>query len=757
MSSDSPVFQVIPNSASPALVELRPGSGCYVGTLRVPADGFATLYFHSPRPLRCWVGRHLVAEDTLQHISYFLIRRMRLAACLPLEAGEHVVRIEVEPRIRHSDEMDQGCPSMMRRKIAEDLTQRIPDRIDVSLDFERGSVGPACALRFEWGQFRRDGRLWQEVWVRGLPGFHRLTLATEGDPGGPAAWRYAVRSAKAPDLEAHISPPLPLRPPTERRCFVPVTGPGEELPLARPWGAKDDRPEPERTVVGETTITIAGHEGPAATFRMPVYESAGKLAPKHEFTHIPAPRFDDVWATVPKPVLPPEWSDLGQLYRGAWELLCRLWREADPASGLPNGHTGTADKAFENQLFVWDTCFGALGTAYGWRTFPAQATLDCLYSRQEDGGNIEREHNTRNNLPTLCEPGFGPNPPLMIVAEVQLARLTGDTARLRAAYPALAAHFRWLENNRRQPDGTYWTTGLASGLDNSPAQGLGYPDLTAQMVHYAELLAGIAAELGLREDQAAFLRSREESVRLLNTLLWSDAAGCYCATLPEGGHNLHKSVVTFWPLWANAVPPDRIAKLESLALDPACFNRLHPLPSLSADSPLFSTKGEYWRGSVWSATNYAALKGFWRSGRTGLARDFALRHLQTVQKLRETTDGVFWENYCPDQIARGLPWCGRDFLWSAGVPVALLLEVVLGLEPDALSGTLAWTPPDMDGVGVRDYPLGAATISLLQRIENRRRVISVETDRPFSLVIRLGSREERRALPAGTGTIQLPS
>lgn len=746
-------FELVPGSHEPALVALQPGAGVYVGTLRVPADGFATLYFHSPRPLRCWVGRHLVAEDTPQHAPRFLVRRMRLAACLPLEAGEHIVRIEVEPRARQSGEVDADCPSLMRQTIEDALLRRIPDQADISLDFEPGATGPACAVRFECGQFRRDGRLWQEVWVRGLPGFRPLTLAARGDPGGPASWRYVVRSAKAPELSTHLAPSLPLRPQVERRCYVPVTAPGEELPLARPWGS-EDRPEPERTIVGETTITIADHEGPAATFRMPIYESAGKLAPKKAFTTIPVPRFDEVWKTVPKPVLPAEWSGLGELYRDAWALLCRLWREADPASGLPNGHTGTAEKAFDHQLFVWDSCFGALGTAYGWRAFPSHATLDCLYSRQDDGGHIEREHSTRNNLPTFCEPGFGPNPPLMIVAEVQLARLTGDTARLRAAYPALSAHFRWLENNRRQPDGLYWTTGLASGLDNSPAQGLGYPDFTAQMIHFAGLLADIAAELGLREDETAFRQARETALRLLNDRLWSDEFGCYCSTLPEGGHNPHKSVVTFWPLWADAVPPDRVARLESLARDPACFNRLHPLPSLSADSPKFKPEGDYWLGSVWAPTNYAALKGFWRAGRLDLARDFALRHLRIIQKLREKTGGVFWENFSSEEIAGGRPWCGPNFLWSAGAPVALLLEVVLGLEPDALARTLSWTPPDLDDVGVRDYPLGEATIALLQRTEAGRRVVSVETDRPFTLVLRHSGREERHALPAGLSTLQ---
>ena len=79
-----------------------------------------------------------------------------------------------------------------------------------------------------------------------------------------------------------------------------------------------------------------------------------------------------------------------------------------------------------------------------------------------------------------------------MIAEWKIANLTGDMARLAAVYPILSAQHGWIRRNRRLADGTYWTTGLANGLDNSPSLGDGYPDLTAQQAHAAEILGRIA-------------------------------------------------------------------------------------------------------------------------------------------------------------------------------------------------------------------------------------------------------------------------
>jgi hypothetical protein len=714
-------------------VPLAPGGGVYSGKLVVPpGGGLLSLSLHSPRPLRVWLGRHLVFEDGPQRSSTYVARRLCAAACLPLPEGENAVRIEVEPRPHHIGFVDEHCESPRRAGIVAALEKRIPDELTFTTHFQPGATGPAACVRFERGQFRLHDQVWQEVWLRALPGFAPIFQPFVGWGTKPPSWLPTLRTEHGGQHLGAI--PLDGRPPGEHRLYVPVTAVGALPPVARAPG-HDDRPESDRAVVAKVTLTVANPAG-EATLPMPVFELSGRLAPKPTYAEVPAPDFATVWAQVPEPILPAEFAAFGRLYRAAWELLCRLWRPMPLESGLPNGYVRTAEGGFHTSQFVWDTAFTTLAAAYGWRAYPVFASLDCLYSRQEDGGHIEREHDIRDNLPAIFEPGFGVNPPLIAPVEVALARLTGQRDRLRAVYPALVAHYRWIEANRRLPDGTYWTTGLANGLDNSPSQGEGYPDLTAQMAQFAAALADIADLLDNPADASVWRTAHTEIAHALNTHLWSESLGCYSTSLAGGGHNPNKVITTFWPLWAGAVPSKRITALAQLARDPATFNRHHPLPSLSADAPLFNPEGEYWRGSVWVPTNFAALKGFWRAGETTLAREFTTRHLQCMLETFDTTDGVLWENFCSEKSVRG-NWSGKGYSWTTASPIALLLEIIIGLEPDAFANRLRWIIPATSGFGVRRYPLGPATVDLRHThdpVSGQHR-LQVSTDQPFTLEV----------------------
>lgn len=228
---------------------------------------------------------------------------------------------------------------------------------------------------------------------------------------------------------------------------------------------------------------------------------------------------------------------------------------------------------------------------------------------------------------TAFEPDFSPNPPLQAVAEWKLDALTGDRSRLARAYPVLAAQHRWLVANRGLPDGTLWTTGLANGIDNSPSLGEGYPCLTAQMAHAAEIPGLMASDLGFAEEAAEWEAERRRIATALEAHLWSEEHGIYSTSLAAGGHNPNKIVTGFWPLWTGLVPSERVERLARQLLDPATFWRHHPLPSLAADSSHFVPGGQYWRGSVWAPTSAATMWGFARAGHPDLARRTALRHL----------------------------------------------------------------------------------------------------------------------------------
>jgi glycogen debranching enzyme len=341
---------------------------------------------------------------------------------------------------------------------------------------------------------------------------------------------------------------------------------------------------------------------------------------------------------------------------------------------------------------------------------------------------------------------------MLAVAELDLARLTGDVDRLRRVYPALADHQRWLQANRRLPDGTYWTTGLANGLDNSPSLGDGYPDLTAQMAHAADCLSVIAAAIGKPDEAARWRADAAATAQACNAVLWSDTLRFYATSLAGGGHNPNKVVTGFWPLWAGIVPPERVQALVQQVQDPATFGRLHPVPSLAADSPAYKTAGNYWLGSTWAPTNTAVIKGFQRAGRMDVARALTIRHLQAMLTVFDAT-GRLWENYCPDQEVRGNQ-STQDYSWTISGPTRLLIETLIGIETDALAHRIRWTPIPRETCGIRRLAFADATVTLLQTIDAAGTgTITVTTDQPFTLELVDGAgRSEDHAIATGSVT-----
>lgn len=736
--------------------------GHLTGSITVPSYGTVVMQLSSPRPFRMRIGGIVVAEEDLFWRRYE--RQVRGVIVLPLAAGTHAVDIEYGPRSTWPAMLDHDCPSRNRERVRAGLRIRIPDVIAIAATVTPKSAAPACVLRFIPTQCVIDGITWQHVLVRILPGSRALMPSLTHDrPGRMPVPKIELRSPVAPFVAREVTNDDD-RTSGIHRLLVPVASPEEPLPIARAIGAIEDRLEPEAIVVRELSLRLEDATPPMrmndfeaqlttqsypdvprqVMLILPVHEGQGRLAPFRERHEITWPDDVSLKAALPRPRIPSEHAQWMKLWDHAWDMLQRLRRKADPHSGLPNDYFGTAMKNFSDHIFVWDSCFTTMAAAWGWRAYPAQANLNCLHSRQCDGGYVPRETDVHDGTPAAFEPDFSPNPPLQVVAEWKLAALTGDILRLRRVYPVLVAQHRWLIANRGLENGTLWTTGLANGLDNSPSLGDGYPCLTSQMAHAAELLGLMAAQLGLTDDAAMWATEHQRLGTALNDHLWSDTLGIYSTSLPEGGHNPNKVVTGFWPLWAGVVPPARIERLAQQLLDPTTFGRHHPLPSLAADSPHFRPAGDYWLGSVWAPTTAAAIWGFARAGRHDLARKTAMRHLDVLSEVFRDT-GVLWENFCSERSERG-SWSGPDYSWTSVGPIALLLEVIIGIEPNALTNTIRWHVPAEVGWGVERIPLGTATIDL---VRSSAQQITVACDRPFVLELVIDGKPRRHELSAG--------
>jgi hypothetical protein len=432
------------------------------------------------------------------------------------------------------------------------------------------------------------------------------------------------------------------------------------------------------------------------------------------------PSFEDAWDLLPQPF----WhghEDAIACYRGAWELAFGNLRRPEPGSGFV---ASFIDTAFNDCLFMWDSAFILLFARYGRRAFDFQRTLDNLYASQHPDGFICREVSTldgRDRFERFDATSTGPN--VMPWTEWEHYGDTADLERLARVFPVLVAYHRWLRRHRTWRDGTYWTSGLGSGMDNQPRfpqrpdADAGWPerltyhghavwiDMCLQQVLSADLLSSMAEALGRSEEVADLREERDRLSATVNERLWNEESAFYYDELADGKLSRVRTIGAYWALLAGVVPLERIGRFVGHLRDPESFGRPHRVPSLPADHPEYDPDGGYWLGGVWPPTEYMALRGLDRVGYNALAHEISREDLDHVVKVYLDT-GTLWENYAPERSAQGNKAKGDFVGWSGLAPIAGLLEYVMGLRADAPSGRLLWDVRLLESHGVNNYPFG---------------------------------------------------
>jgi hypothetical protein len=432
------------------------------------------------------------------------------------------------------------------------------------------------------------------------------------------------------------------------------------------------------------------------------------------------PSFDDAWNLLPQPFWEGREDVIG-CYRGAWELAFGNLRRPEPGSAFV---ASFIDTAFNDCLFMWDSAFILLFARYGRRAFDFQRTLDNLYASQHPDGFICREISTldgRDRFERFDATSTGPN--VMGWTEWEHYNDTADHERLTRVFPVLVSYHRWLRRHRTWRDGTYWTSGLGSGMDNQPrfpqgpAGEIGWPerltyhghaiwiDTCLQQILSADLLLRMAEALGRVKEVADLREERDRLSETVNGRLWNEETDFYHDELADGTPSSVRTIGAYWALLAGVVPPERVAPFVGHLKDPKGFGRPHRVPSLSADHPEYDPDGGYWLGGVWPPTNYMVLRGLDRAGYQDLAHEISREDLDHVTSVYKDT-GTLWENYAPEKAAPGNR-AKSDFVgWSGLAPIAGLLEYVMGLRSDAPSGRLLWDVRLQESHGVNGYPFG---------------------------------------------------
>lgn len=422
-----------------------------------------------------------------------------------------------------------------------------------------------------------------------------------------------------------------------------------------------------------------------------------------------------------KRLLPaPFWSghqEAIDCYWKSWELAFGNLRQ--PPSGSPL-IANFIDTAFNDATFMWDSSFMSMFGRYGHRVFCFQRTLDNFYARQHKDGFISREIRVADGSEAFERydvSSTGPN--IMPWAEWEYFLNFGDRERLARVFPALVAYTQWFRKFRSWPDGTYFSSGFGCGMDNQPRLPEGFSpmfdhghmtwiDTTFQQIFADGVLLKMAAELGRSEEVADLAEEAKYLAHYVNVHLWDDDEAFYFDRFRDGTLSNVKSIAAYWALLAGIVPGDRLSRFLAHLDNPREFKRPHRVPTLSADHPDYDhNTGGYWRGAVWSPTNYMVLRGLTQAGADAMAHEIAINHLSNVVETFNRT-GTVWENYSPETPTHGA--AKKDFVgWTGLSPIAILLEYAFGLRPDAAQRGLLWDVRLLEAHGVERYPLGRDT------------------------------------------------
>ncbi len=444
------------------------------------------------------------------------------------------------------------------------------------------------------------------------------------------------------------------------------------------------------------------------------------------------------------------------MYDKAWQLAFKNLRQPEPESGFI---ANFIDPAFNANTFMWDSCFMTLFGRYARRVFPFMGTLDNFYAKQHDDGFICREINTYGGtdlFQSLDPRSTGPN--ILAWTEWQDTQHSGDLRRLHDIFPVLVSYHRWWKDWRTHPDGSYWTSGWGSGMDNQTRiprseyhhHHATWVDATLQQSLNCAMLIEIAQTIGNDEFNDELSSEFDQLKHYINANLWDETGGFYYDRSRDGVLSQTKSIGAYWGLLSSVVPPDRAARLIAHLQNENSFNRPHRVPTQAYDSPDYNPYGGYWLGAVWSPTNYMVLRGLTERGCHTLAYEIARNHVEQVAQVYTDT-GTLWENYAPELTQPGKP-SGKDFVgWTGLSAISIPIEYLIGVR--TLNAELRWDIRLTERHGLRRYPLGQSnTIDLIcERRENADDppVLSIRAQEAFALHIQWGDQQRRITLSAG--------
>lgn len=367
---------------------------------------------------------------------------------------------------------------------------------------------------------------------------------------------------------------------------------------------------------------------------------------------------------------------------------------------------------------VWqlDAFFNVLLATRAGDRATAAANLDAGLALQVAGhGNLAAVRSGRTDWVDRS------HPPIGALAAWSLYEATGDRAVLERAYPVLARAHRWwfvardgngngLLEYGSSPvgDGHFVHTKLAamdeSAMDNSPVHDEASFDdqthtldtedvgLNSLLVLEAELLARIAALLGLHGESAALAAKAADLAAKVRAGLWDAGRGIYANRRWDGRFARSLAPTSFYPLLAGIATPEQAATMvREHLLDPGRFGGPWPVAGTPHDDPA-ALDNVYWRGRVWPCFNFLVYRGLRRYRFDEAAAGLAARSVALFE--RGWAERRSFENF-NQRTGEGGDSVDAEPFYSWGALLPLLGELdLLDLDPwDGLVAGSAGTAP----------------------------------------------------------------
>lgn len=473
----------------------------------------------------------------------------------------------------------------------------------------------------------------------------------------------------------------------------------------------------------------------------------------------PADAADIDWqAEIPRVVYPDR--QLVELYEKTWEIAAGRVRKG------PDGMVASPymdENCYEDQIWIWDSCFMVLFSKYAPRAYPGKETLLNLYAPLHDGAQAPLRIHLRDN------------PPLFAWTESENFRFTGDTAQVRRVLMEkqyLQRHFQWFDtvgkgnvDERVSPAynpifrgvvrgqdgrirGYTWTT-RASGMDNTVRgrdaggeDSILWVDAIAQQALSALHIARLYRLTGHRQEARAWQKKYEAIKKTVNKLYWDERDGFYYdIKVSDGTPCRIMTPASFWTMLAGIPDRKRAARMVEYLRSDKHLGGAHPWTSLSRTDPGHNAEtGDYWRGGVWLPMVYMGTKALEKYGYYELADSLAARVLrQQLNAYHQVEPHTIWECYSPsadlpstEHGHRARPdFCG----WSALGPISLFIENILGFrQADALTRTLHWSLKPENGThGLRNFKFGDIATDIVYHAGDG--LIEVTANRPYTLKV----------------------